>query len=93
VDLYSLFHSSQVGSGNVARLQDPAVDLLLEGVRGAHSSEEARDRGRELHRVLLALAPFAFLTTDMRLGLVKSEVAGIGDSAPRGGARNLWHRQ
>lgn len=93
VDLYSLFHSSQVGSGNLSRLQDPAVDLLLEGVRAAHSAEERRDRGRELHRLLRTLSPFAFLTTDVRLGLVNSEVAGVGDSAVRGGARNLWRRK
>jgi peptide/nickel transport system substrate-binding protein len=93
VDLYSLFHSSQVGSGNVARLEDPAVDLLVEGARKAQSAEEARDRGRELHRLLLNLAPFAFLTTDRRLGLVHAEVAGVGDSAQSSGARNLWRRQ
>ncbi len=93
VDLYSLFHSSQVGSGNLSRLQDPAVDLLLDGLRGAHSSEERRDRGRELHRLLLHLAPFAFLATDQRLGLVRKDVAGLGDSAPGGGARNHWRRQ
>lgn len=93
VDLYSLFHSSQVGSGNLSRLQDPAVDNLLDGLRSAHSAEERRDRGRELHRLLLQLAPFAYLVTDKRLGLVSPEVAGIGDTAIQGGARNLWRRQ
>ena len=92
VDLYSLFHSSQVGSGNVSRLADPAMDVLLEGLRGAHSAEERRDRGRELHRLLVTLAPFAFLTSDVRLGLVNADVAGIGDSAAQGGARNLWRK-
>lgn len=93
VDLHSLFHSSQVGSGNLARLEDPAVDLLLEGLRKAQNSEERRDRGRELHRLLLYLSPFAFLTNDVRLGLVHPEVAGVGDSARSAGARNLWRRQ
>jgi ABC-type transport system substrate-binding protein len=93
VDLYSLFHSSHVGKGNLSRLQDPAVDLLLDGARSAHSAEESRDRGRELHRLLLHLAPFAFLARDRRLGLVARDVAGIGDGAERGGARNLWRAQ
>lgn len=93
VDLYSLFHSSHVGNGNLSRLNDPAVDLLLDGARNAHSAEESRDRGRELHRLLLHLSPFAFLAMDRRLGLVASDVAGVGDGAERGGARNLWRRR
>jgi peptide/nickel transport system substrate-binding protein len=93
VDLYSLFHSSHVGNGNLSRLQDPAVDLLLDGARNAHSAEESRDRGRELHRLLMHLSPFAFLAMDRRLGLVARDVAGVGDGAERGGARNLWRRR
>ncbi len=93
VDLYSLFHSSHVGKGNLSRLQDPAVDVLLDGTRNAHSAEESRDRGRELHRLLVHLAPFAFLAIDKRLGLVAKDVAGIGDGAERAGARNLWRRR
>lgn len=93
VDLFSLFHSSEIGSGNLSRLRDQGVDSIIEGLRRAISHEERVERSRLLHRQLLYLAPFSFLTTDVRLGLVRRDIAGTGDGVDMWGARSLWRRR
>ncbi len=86
-DLYSLFHSSEVGRGNMSRLKEPAVDALLEELRGAISTSDVVRASKALQHQLLSFAPFAFLTTDVRLGVIRKTVVGVGDTAPGAGAR------
>ena len=86
-DLYSLFHSSEVGRGNIARLKEPAVDALLEELRGPIAATDVVRASKALQHQLLNFAPFAFLTTDVRLGVVRKTVVGVGDTAPGEGAR------
>jgi peptide/nickel transport system substrate-binding protein len=86
-DLFSLFHSSEVGRGNLSRLAEPAVDALLETLRRSLAEEERIETSHALQHQLLRLAPYAFLTTDVRLGIVRKDVAGVGDTAPAEGAR------
>lgn len=97
VDLFSLFHSSHIGSGNIARLVDSKLDALLESLRSSNSEEGLLSLYREIHPQLRNLAPFAFLTTDLRLGLVRdaadNAVGGVGDGVSHWGARYLWRRK
>lgn len=86
-DLYSLFHSSEVGRGNLSRLAEPAVDALLETLRRSLAEEERIETSHILQHQLLRFAPYAFLTTDVRLGIVRKDIAGVGDTAPAEGAR------
>ncbi|MBL4636016.1 MAG: ABC transporter substrate-binding protein [Kofleriaceae bacterium] len=93
VDLFSLFHSSQVGSTNLARLRDDTIDTLLDNLRRSQPGEESTLIYRTLHSRLRQQAPFAFLTSDLRLGIVRKSVGGVGDSVERWGARYLWRRE
>jgi len=90
IEMFSLFHSSEVGRGNLSRLARPEVDQVLEALRHSDSLELWIRQSRQLQGLLVSLAPVAFLTTDSRLGIVRSEVAGIGDSSPGTGARFYW---
>ncbi len=90
VDLFSLFHSRSLGNGNLSRLQDPLVDSLLEKYREGKGGLVV---SQQLHARLHSLAPFAFLTTDVRLGIVRRDVGGVGDGVPAWGARRLWRRK
>ncbi len=92
-DLYSLFHSSEVGRTNVSRLADPAIDALLEQLRVAHSDAETIRLSQSLHTMLRRLAPFAFLTTDTRLGVIRKGIGGVGDRAKHVGARFYWKQR
>ncbi len=86
-DLYSLFHSTEVGRGNISRLAEPAVDALLEELRHTKTKRAWIEASRALQHQLIRLAPCAFLTTDVRLGIVRKSVAGVGDTAAGAGAR------
>ncbi len=89
-DVHSLFHSSEVGGSNVSRLAEPAVDAVLEKLRLAHTEAEVQRLSWQLQHLLLRLAPFAFLTTDTRLGVIRKDVGGVGDTAEHVGARFYW---
>ncbi len=93
VDLYSLFHSSHIGSTNLARLRNDSIDALLDTLRSSSPGAQSTAMYRTLHLRLRQLAPFAFLTSDLRLGIVSKSVGGVGDSVERWGARYLWRRQ
>jgi len=93
VDLYSLFHSSQIGEGNLSRLKNSDIDSILEALREPKSASPDKALYRELHRALVREAPFAFLTSDLRLGIVSEEVGGVGDGVAHWGARYLWRKK
>ncbi len=93
VDLYSLFHSSEVGSSNLSRIADAKLDALLAELRAAKDRATYLGQSRALHRLLVQLAPLAFLTSDARLGLIRPELAGVGDSAAQWGARYMWKQR
>ncbi len=87
VDVYNLFHSSEVGRGNLSRIRDAGIDRVLESLRSSTGEEERLKLSHALSSLLARQAPFAFLTTDTRLGLVRGDIYGVGDDAPGYGAR------
>jgi len=93
VDLYSLFHSSHIGSTNLARLRNDSIDALLDTLRSSKPGEQSTAMYRTLHSQLRQQAPFAFLTSDLRLGIVNKSIGGVGDSVERWGARYLWRQR
>jgi peptide/nickel transport system substrate-binding protein len=86
VDLFSLFHSSAVGTTNLARIAEPRLDELLVAAR----TRPTQSISRQIHRRLFEIHPMSFLTSDMRLGVVRSDIGGVGDTAPAWGARYVW---
>ncbi|MCP4446707.1 MAG: ABC transporter substrate-binding protein [Myxococcales bacterium] len=87
VDLHHLFHSSEIGRGNVSRLADPVIDGLLEELRLAKSENEVNRLSHALGHQLWRHTPYAFLTSDRRLGIIRKDVGGVGDTAKAEGAR------
>lgn len=90
VDVWPLFHGSQVGAGNVAGVRDALLDRALDDARTALTPEARRDARRRVHRRLRELAPFAFLVGDVRVGVARTDIGGAGDGAAEWGARSLW---
>ncbi len=88
-DLFSRFHSSEIGGENYGALSDPELDRLLEAARrepddGARAAIQ-RAIGRRLHE----LQPYAFIAADTRAGLARDDIGGLARGAGLS-ARYLW---
>jgi peptide/nickel transport system substrate-binding protein len=85
VDLTGRFHSSMRGSENYGAVADPALDRLLEAISAEPDLRDRQRASRELHRRLHELQPYTFIVADVRRGLAREEVRGLG--APGYGLR------
>jgi peptide/nickel transport system substrate-binding protein len=89
LDMYHRLHSSQRGAENYGGLEDPALDGLLERARAATDREERRRLTRQVHERIHELQPYAFIASDVRAGVVRSDIGGI-DAGDGLAARFLW---
>lgn len=88
-DLYSRFHSAEIGGENYGALRDDAVDRLLQAFRGEANPMRRAALQDELGARIAELQPYTFIAGDTRLGLARDDVGGL---AAGGGmaARMLW---
>ncbi len=89
LDMFSRLHSSEIGGENYGAIADVELDAHLVAVRRAGSRAELVAASRAAHRRLAELGVYAFISTDVRAGLVAKEIGGleIGDGLS---ARRLW---
>lgn len=88
VDLYTQFHSSQRDGQNYSGIGDDDLDAMLVKLRTAGEERAAVERSvaERLHE----LQPYAFIASDRRLGLVRSDTGGFERAGPHSFARFLW---
>lgn len=93
LDLYTRFHSSEIGGENYGAVRDAELDRLLEAAR-AEPDEVARGRlTRALHRRIYELQPYTFIVDDTRMGLVRLEVGGASEESGIPPAWALWRER
>lgn len=88
-DLYSRFHSSEIGGENYGALRDAAVDRLLESIRAEPEPARRAALQGALAARLAELQPYTFITADVRLGLARADIGGVGVGGGLA-ARMLW---
>ncbi len=94
VDLFTRFHSSQVGIENYGAVRDETLDRALVAVRAAASPAARAAAQRAVHARLHALQPYTFIASDTRAGVARRDIGGLGASGgamPR--ARDLWKQR
>lgn len=82
-DQYSLWHSSQVGSGNLTNYQDVKIDKLLEDGRSTNDETKRREYYLDFQKFLVEDAPAAFLYYPYKYRLVYKNVKHLVDKLPR----------
>ena len=76
--LYPLFHSKYLGSdGNYARLNNPAIDALLDEARSRTVLEEELRGWRKAEEAIVEEAPWLFLYHSASAIMVKPYVKGV----------------
>lgn len=85
VDLTGRFHSSMRNSENYGAVADAELDRLLEAINAEPDVAERQRASRALHRRLHELQPYTFIVADVRRGLARAEIRGLG--APGYGLR------
>lgn len=89
VDLYTRFHSAEIGGENYGGVSDPELDRALEGFRSEPDPAVRRGWQQRIARRLHQLQPYTFIVSDSRVGLVRRDIGGVGP-AGGGAARLLW---
>ncbi len=88
-DLYSRFHSGEIGGENYGGLSDPQLDRLLEAARSEPDDAARATLQRQIDRRLHELQPYTFITADTRAGLARDDIGGLARGAGLS-ARYLW---
>jgi ABC-type transport system substrate-binding protein len=92
VDLGAAFHSGRAGGQNLSGVSHPALDRALDAARCEPDRARRDALSRDVHRLLHDLAPYAFIVSDTRVGLVRSGVGGIAVGPFGPVARHLGKR-
>ncbi|MEZ4402718.1 MAG: ABC transporter substrate-binding protein [Kofleriaceae bacterium] len=71
-------------------LRDAALDRALAALAAAPDAGAQIAAGREVHRLVAALAPMAFIAVDTRAGLAAATVGGLGAAPGAPEAWRLW---
>ena len=92
IDLYSNFHSSQIGPGmqNYAGWRNERADRLLEQIRRTLDDDRRNGMQRELQHVLYEEQPFTFTFVQSLSALVKKKVHGVYTSIQQFQERDMW---
>jgi len=92
LDLYTRFHSAEVGGENYGALVDPELDRPLEAVRREPDAAKRALLQHRVHQRVHQLQPYTFIVSDSRVGLVRR---GVGGVRAGGGfsARFLWRER
>jgi peptide/nickel transport system substrate-binding protein len=93
VDLYTRFHSSQVGAENYGAVRDAELDRLLEAVRAEPRTLERQRLEQKLHRRIFEVQPYTFILADSRMGLVRLDVGGTSGISGVPSAWSLWRER
>lgn len=88
-DLFSRFHSGEIGGENYGGLSDPELDRLLAAARSEPDAVARAALQRQIDRRLHELQPYAFITADTRAGLARDDIGGLARGAGLS-ARYLW---
>ncbi|HUH02450.1 MAG TPA: ABC transporter substrate-binding protein [Kofleriaceae bacterium] len=88
-DLYSRFHSAEIGGENYGALRDDAIDRLLEAFRAEADPARRAALQAELGARLAELQPYTFIAGDTRLGLARADIGGLAEGGGLA-ARKLW---
>jgi peptide/nickel transport system substrate-binding protein len=92
LDLTSRLSSTAPREEAWCGLADRELDRLLQLARDAPEGPARMDTRRALHRRIAELAPMAFIAPDVRLGLARDAIGGVGGRGDRTMPRasTLW---
>lgn len=76
---YSVFHSSMIGNGNnnIAKIDDPKIDELLEKGRTNFDSETRKEAYSELYHYLNEVVPWDMMWADTKYVGLSTDVEGF----------------
>lgn len=81
-DQYTLWHSTQIGKGNITALKDDKIDKLLEDGRTEKDEAKRKEYYFEFQRFLVEDAPAAFLYYPYKYRLVYKNVKTLMEKLP-----------
>jgi peptide/nickel transport system substrate-binding protein len=92
VDLYGLFHSSQIGPGmqNYGAWRNERADRLMEQIRRTLDDDRRNAMQRELQRILYDEQPYTFTFVQSLSTLAKKKVRGVYTSIQWFQVRDMW---
>lgn len=79
VDIYQMFHSSQIGDGgdNFISYRNPALDAAIDAARGETDETKRMQHWHEAERLLTADQPYTFLVRSNSLVFVNKRIANV----------------
>lgn len=81
-DQYTLWHSTQIGKGNITNFNDVKIDKLLEDGRTTNDEAKRKEYYFEFQRFLVEDAPAAFLYYPHKYRLVYKNVKALMEKLP-----------
>lgn len=82
VDIYQIFHSSQItdGGDNFIAYRNTALDKIMDAARGEINETRRMQHWHEAERMLVADQPYTFLTRQQSLAFVNQRIANVRQS-------------